>query len=197
MLQAFLLSFTAMFVALDIIGTVPIYLSMTRDLSAGARDRVVNTSMGVALLVAVIFIFIGKALFGYLGITLFDFKIAGGIILLLISLADLLSGPEGMERGTGATGIVPLAVPLITGPGVLATLILQVADQGYLMTLTALLINYAIAWAMLRKCDVIQRVIGKDGTMVLSKIAALLLAAISVAMIRNGLYEAVAHYPLR
>lgn len=192
MLQAFLVSFTAMFVALDIIGAIPIYLSMTRDLSAEARDRVVNTSMLVALIVATVFVFIGKSLFGHLGVNLYDFKIAGGLILLLISLADLLSGPEGQDRGSGSTGIVPLAVPLITGPGMLTTLVLQVADHGYLITLAALLSNYLIAWALLRKCEVIKRLIGKDGTVVLSKIAALLLAAIAVAMIRSGVFESIA-----
>ncbi|MBC7398074.1 MAG: MarC family protein [Bdellovibrionales bacterium] len=191
MLQSFMLSFTAVFVALDIIGAIPIYLSMTRDLTVEARDRVVNTSMLVALVVATIFVFIGKSLFGHLGINLYDFKIAGGLILLLISLADLLSGPEAQDRGSGSTGIVPLAVPLITGPGVLTTLVLQVADQGYWITLAALLSNYLIAWVLLRKCDLIKRMIGKDGTVVLSKIAALLLAALAVAMIRSGVFEAI------
>ncbi len=190
-MQAFLLSFTAVFVALDIIGAIPIYLSMTRELSSEARNRVVNTSMLVALVVATVFVFIGKSLFGHLGINLYDFKIAGGLILLLISLADLLSGPEAQDRGSGSTGIVPLAVPLITGPGVLTTLVLQVADHGYWITLAALLSNYLIAWILLRKCDLIKRMIGKDGTVVLSKIAALLLAAIAVAMIRSGVFEAI------
>ena len=194
MLQAFLVAFTAVFVALDIIGAIPIYLSVTKELSGEARVLVVNTSMGVALLVAAIFVFIGKGLFEHLGITLPDFKIAGGIILLLISLADLLGGPESQNRASGSTGIVPLAVPLITGPGVLTTLILQVADHGYWITLAALGSNYLIAWWALRHCDLIKRVIGKDGTVVMSKIAALLLSAIAVAMIRAGVVETAAHY---
>jgi multiple antibiotic resistance protein len=195
MLHGFLLSFTAIFVALDIIGAIPIYLSMTKELSGEARVRVVNTSMGVAFLVATIFVFIGQGLFEHLGITLPDFKIAGGIILLLIALSDLLGGPESQNRASGSTGIVPLAVPLITGPGVLTTLILQVASQGYLITLAALLINYLVAWWALRHCDLIKRVIGRDGTVVLSKIAALLLSAIAVAMVRAGIVETIsAHF---
>jgi multiple antibiotic resistance protein len=190
-LAQFLLAFTALFVALDIVGTVPMYVSMTAGLNAQARARIVDTSMGVAFVVAFIFVFAGQAVFRWLGITLYDFRIAGGIILLLVSLADLLGGPEAVQKPSGSTGIVPLAVPLITGPGVLTTLILQQGLHGYAITILALVANYALAWAMLRKSQSITRLIGKDGTVVVSKIAALLLAAIAVAMIRNGVYDAI------
>lgn len=194
MFSEFLLAFTALFVALDIIGTVPIYLSITQSMESAERKRVVNTSMLVALVVAIVFVFVGKSLFKHLGISISDFKIAGGVILLLISLADLLGGPEAMHKSSGSTGIVPLAVPLISGPGVLTTLILQTSSVGYLMTLGALILNYVIAWVLLRNCDRVTREIGKDGTVVLSKIAALLLAAIAVAMIRGGIFESLTEW---
>jgi multiple antibiotic resistance protein len=148
--------------------------------------------MLVAFVVAVAFAIAGLALFKALGITLADFRIAGGVVLLLISLADVVGGPGAAHTtASGSTGVVPLAVPLITGPAVLATLVLQIKQVGYPMTLSALLINYVLAWAVLRKSDVITRVIGNDGTVVFSKISALLLAAISISMIRSGVYEAV------
>jgi multiple antibiotic resistance protein len=150
--------------------------------------------MGVALLVALIFIAVGRSLFRHLGIGFMDFKIAGGLVLLLISLADLLGGPESHRKASGSTGIVPLAVPLITGPGVLTTLILQVGTAGYPVTLLALFLNYAFAWLVLRKSETVTRLVGKDGTVVLSKIAALLLAAIAIAMIRTGIFESVAEW---
>lgn len=192
MLGQLALSFTAIFVALDIIGTIPTYLAMTSHLKEKERIRVVNTSMWVAWVVAVVFIFAGQAIFRSLGIMIYDFKIAGGIVLLLVSLADLLGGPElAHSKATGSTGIVPLAVPLITGPGVLTTLILQLGTAGVAVTLLALIINYFIAWIALRKSAVVARLIGKDGTVVISKIAALLLAAIAVAMIRSGVFESI------
>ena len=191
MLKNLVLSFVAIFVALDIIGTLPIYVSLTSSMKRVDRNRVVNRSMWVALLVALIFVFFGEAIFRYLGIAVYDFKIAGGLVLLLVSLADLVGRPEVENRGTGSTGVVPLAVPLITGPGVLTTLILQVGSFGYFVTVLGLLINYALAWLLLRKSESITRKIGKDGTVVISKIAALLLAAIAVAMIRNGIFEAI------
>ena len=191
MLAKFGLTFVAIFVALDIIGTLPMYISMTHGLSRTVRYRIVNTSMWVALAVALAFIFTGDRVFHALGIEMFDFKIAGGLILLLVSLADLLNQSEVRSRASGNTGIVPLAVPLITGPGVITTLILQVAAVGYVITISALLLNYALAWFLLRHSEGVTRLIGKDGTVVVSKIAALLLAAIAVAMIRTGVTAAI------
>lgn len=191
MTNSFVLTFIAIFVALDIIGILPMYVAMTQNLKPVQRKQIVNTSMSVAFVVALVFVFLGKMIFKTLGITLFDFKIAGGIVLLLVSLADLIGKHEAANRASGSTGIVPLAVPLITGPGVLTTLILQVGNAGYIVTLAALLANYLLGWIMLRFADSVTRVIGKDGTVVFSKIAALLLAAISVAMIRSGVSDAI------
>ncbi|MCM2324024.1 MAG: MarC family protein [Oligoflexia bacterium] len=194
MLKDFGLSFIAVFVALDIVGTLPLYVSMTGNLPAPERKRIVNTSMAVALVVALIFMVLGEQIFGYLGISLFDFKIAGGLVLLLVSLADLVGQPEAANRASGSTGVVPLAVPLITGPAVLTTLILQVKTVGFPITIAALVVNFLLAWALLRRSETITRLIGKDGTVVFSKIAALLLAAIAVAMMRSGVFEAIAAF---
>lgn len=191
MLNSFVTSFTSFFVALDIVGVLPLYLSLTQTLPVEERKKVVNTSMGVALILAVIFTFVGRALFQHLGISIPDFKIAGGLILLLISLADLLGGPESHQKSSGSTGIVPLAVPLITGPAILTSLILQVDEHGYLITLPSLLLNYLIAWIVLKNGHRVTSILGKDGTVVLSKIAALLLVAISVSMIRSGVFELI------
>ncbi len=190
----FLLAFVAIFVALDIIGAVPTYVNVTTGLSEFERRKIVNTSMLVAFGFAVAFLFLGEALFRRLGITLFDFKIAGGVILLLISLADLVGQAELDSRVSGKSGIVPLAVPLITGPGLLATIILQAGRVGYLITIAAMIANYALAWVFLRHSPGINRVIGKDGTAIISKIAALLLAAYAVSMIRGGVFDAIVSF---
>jgi multiple antibiotic resistance protein len=190
-LTRFALAFTSIFVALDIVGMLPMFITMTGALKPTARRRVANRSMGVAFVVALVFVAAGQRLFGHLGITVFDFKIAGGLVLLLVALADLKGGPEATRQESGSTGIVPLAVPLITGPGVLTTIILQVGTAGYVITVVALVLNYLLAWVLLRSSDTVTRLIGRDGTIVISKIAALFLAAIAVAMIRSGAFEAI------
>jgi multiple antibiotic resistance protein len=190
-MNQFSLAFIGLFVALDIIGLLPMFTAITNSMSAKTRRQTVDRSMSVALILAVVFMFLGEAIFRYLGITLPDFKIAGGIVLLLVSLADLVGQPESTKRVSGESGIVPLAVPLITGPGVLTTLVLQAKTFGPLLTMLSLLANYLLAWAVLCRAHYIRNLIGKDGMVVISKIAALLLAAISVAMIRSGVLAIV------
>ncbi|OFZ84886.1 MAG: hypothetical protein A3K03_04455 [Bdellovibrionales bacterium RIFOXYD1_FULL_44_7] len=191
-MRNFALSFVAIFAALDVIGTLPLYVSMTHSMNTKLRVRTVNKSMLVALIVALVFIFVGQTVFRYLGISISDFKIAGGLVLLLIALADLVGGPEAVRHtSSGNAAIVPLAVPLISGPGVLTTLILQVGAFGYITTIAALAANYLLAWILLRRAETVTRLMGKDGTVVVSKIAALLLTAIGVAMIRSGVFEAI------
>ena len=196
MFSTFLTSFTAQFVALDIIGAIPIYFSLTHAMEEGERNVMVNKSMLVALVVALVFMLIGLQVFKFMGIEIFDFKMAGGLVLLLIALSELVGGPEAEKNSSGSTGIVPIAVPLISGPGVLTTLILQVSTIGYLMTFFALVLNYGLAWVVLRNSSKVKNLIGKDGTLIVSKIAALLLAAYSLAMLRSGIFEAISFWKM-
>lgn len=191
MLHSFGLAFLALFVAMDIIGTLPMFVGMTHGLSKSKRNDILDTSMLVALVVALVFAFVGENVFKFIGITLYDFKIAGGLVLLLVSLADLLGSHEAKDRATGSTGVVPLAVPLITGPAVITTLVLQVNSVGYFIPILALLANYLLAWGMFRNSEKVTRFLGKDGTVVVSKIVALLLSAIAIAMIRGGVFDAI------
>lgn len=147
--------------------------------------------MLVALIVAFVFMLVGLKVFKFMGIEIFDFKMAGGLVLLLIALADLAGSHEADKNSSGSTGIVPIAVPLISGPGVLTTLVLQVSTQGYLVTSIALVLNYFLAWIILRHSSAVKNLIGRDGTVVVSKVAALLLAAYSLAMLRSGIFEAI------
>jgi multiple antibiotic resistance protein len=194
MFQTFLTSFTAQFVALDIIGAIPIYFSLTHKMDDHNRNIMMNKSMMVAFIVALVFMLIGLQIFKFMGIEIFDFKMAGGLVLLLIALAELAGGPEAEKNSSGSTGIVPIAVPLISGPGVLTTLILQVSTVGYLVTSVALVVNYSLAWVILRNSSRVKNLIGKDGTLIISKIAALLLAAYSLAMLRSGVFEAISFW---
>jgi multiple antibiotic resistance protein len=196
MFSTFLTSFTAQFVALDIIGAIPIYFSLTHAMEERERNLMVNKSMLVALAVALVFMLIGLQVFKFMGIEIFDFKMAGGLVLLLIALSELVGGPDAEKNSSGSTGIVPIAVPLISGPGVLTTLILQVSTIGYLMTFVALVLNYGLAWVVLRNSSKVKNLIGKDGTLIVSKIAALLLAAYSLAMLRSGIFEAISFWKM-
>ena len=177
---------------MDPIGIVPVFLGLTRSLSASETKNIVRSSILTAFVVALCFLFAGKNIFHFLGIKLDDFKIAGGLILLLVSLSDLFQKTEGLKESSGNTGIVPLAVPLITGPGLITTIILQEPIAGATTTFVALALNFVITFITLANAPRIAKLIGKDGTVVISKILAILLAAIAVGMIRSGLQNVLA-----
>jgi multiple antibiotic resistance protein len=186
-LVLFLHAFVPVFVAVDAIGVAPIYFALTRGMSAGDRNRVLRASLVVAAAVSVGFALLGKALFVFLGITVADFQVAGGLILLGLAGLDLL-GPEprGLAGGTDV-GVVPIAVPLIAGPAVITTTIVLVDLYGAPMTLVALIANLVVCWALLANVARIERIIGGTGARALSKIVSLLLAGIGVHLIRHGL----------
>jgi multiple antibiotic resistance protein len=187
-MQELIYSFTGIFVAMDIIGILPLYLGMTRLLGDQERTRITRLSVLVAFSVALVFGMTGTWLFRFLGISLADFKVGGGIVLLIMAILDLL--PHGKDGNRPqATGVVPLGVPLITGPGTIATAMLQVGLYGHVTVTLALIGNFLFAWFALRYSTLITRVIGNEGADIVSKIAALLMTAIAFAMIRTGLIE--------
>jgi multiple antibiotic resistance protein len=188
-IKDFWLCFVPLFVAVDAFGTLPIFVSLVGNAEGKRINGVIRTSVLTALMVALPFIFLGEWVLRLLNITVADFMIAGGIILLLLSVRDLLSVEKRhLPRNLDGIGPVPLGVPLIVGPAVLTTIMLLVRQQGFFMTMVATVINILLAGAVFVFSGVIIRIIGKSGTQIASKIANLLLAAIAVMLVRKGIF---------
>lgn len=187
MCKDFLVCFVPLFVAMDALGVLPMYAALTNNLSNERRPRVLMQAGLTALIVAALFIFAGPQILGFLGLTVPDFMIAGGILLLVISLSDLMTG-EKRQRGIDpeTVGAVPLGVPLMVGPAVLTTCVVQAHTFGVYVTFAALLANVALAVLIFRHSERVMRAFGQAGNRALSKIASLLLAAIAVMLIRRG-----------
>lgn len=179
-------TFIPLFVAIDIIAVLPLFLSLTRELSVRRQRRVVRDSVITALLVGIVFIAMGEGIFSILGITNDDFKIAGGLVLLVFAVLELIRRNENRRQPAGKPGIVPLGVPLIVGPAVLTTLIVLVDHYGITVTVIAFLLNLLIVWLVLSKSVAVIAVLGEGGIIAISKVMALLLASIAVMMIRIG-----------
>lgn len=179
-------TFIPLFVAIDIIAVLPLFLSLTRDLSVRRQRRVVRDSVITALLIGIVFIVMGEGIFSILGITNDDFKIAGGLVLLVFAVLELIRRNENRRQPAGKPGIVPLGVPLIVGPAVLTTLIVLVDHYGITVTVIAFLLNLLIVWLVLSKSTAVIAVLGEGGIIAISKVMALLLASIAVMMIRIG-----------
>jgi multiple antibiotic resistance protein len=192
-LHRFFLAFVPIFVAVDAIGVVPLYLGLTCGIEIKRRRQIVRQAVLTAMAVAVGFIFLGNAVFGLMGIKVYDFMVAGGALLFLIAANDLLSSAFKPEREVTEIGVVPIGMPLMVGPAVLTTILMIVNQPAYGLwpTLAATVVNIAIAGVVLSGAEIITRIIGEAGSKALSKVASLILAAIAVMMIRSGIMQIV------
>jgi len=185
-MHPFLLSFIPIFVAVDAFGVLPVFISLTQGISEKEKLQVLKQSVITALAVAISFVFIGKAIFNYLGITVEDFLIAGGIILFVLALVDLLF-PTKQGRASPSLGVVPLGMPLIVGPAVLTTSLICIDSYGFVPTLLSIIVNISIAGVVFYLSNFLIRLLGDAGTRVISKISSLFLAAIGIMMVRKGI----------
>lgn len=190
MLNAFLLAFIPIFVAVDAIGNIPVFVSLVEGLNKKQRQRVVAESVTTATVVAISFMFIGKWVLTFIGITISDFQIAGGTLLFVISVRLLLPGTSRAflaDAHDKDVGVFPLGTPLITGPAVLTTTLMMLDTFGPVLTFVSLTVNMFIVWLTQIKADTIMRVLGSSGTRAFAKIMYILLAAIGVMMVRKGI----------
>jgi len=188
-LETFFLTFIPLFVAMEPIGVIPVYLSLTRPMAAGEKRTVLFYSLVTATLITLAFLALGKAAFIALGITVSDFQIAGGLVLLSIAISDIVHTARGETeiRPTAGVGIVPIGTPLIAGPAALTTIVMLNDLYGLIFTAVALAVNLFIVWIAFIWSEQIVRYIGENGARGISKVVSLLLAAIAVMMIRRGL----------
>lgn len=184
--EQFLLAFIPLFVAIDIVGLIPIYLSLSSNVQPAERRIVEWQAVITALLVGVCFLFLGNLLFRALNITVGDFQIAGGLILLALAGRELLATDVRASFVTKDFGVVPLGMPLIAGPGMLTSLLTVGASLGTGITLLALISNLVIVLVGLRYAEVVSRLVGVTLIRASSRLVALLLAAIAVNLIRRG-----------
>ncbi|MEI8176392.1 MAG: MarC family protein [Candidatus Omnitrophota bacterium] len=185
--KTFWLAFIPIFVAVDALGVLPLFISLTESMKKADRERVVRDSMITAAAIAIAFIFVGKSVFRFLGISVYDFMIAGGLLLFIIAINDLLRAEKSKSAKGNMLGVVPLGMPLIVGPAVLTTSLIILDTYGLAPTVTAVILNILIAGLIFSLADVIIRVIGKGGAKAVSKVASLFIAAIAVMMMRKGI----------
>lgn len=187
MLNNFIMTFIPLFVAFDAIGVLPIYMSLTEEMDVPVRGKVLRESIITASVLTVLFLLVGKGVFIILGITISDFQIAGGIILLIIAITDIIFAEQRSRRPHPTVGTVPIGTPLIAGPAALTTLIMLNDIFGILMTMTSLLVNLIIVWVVFASAGRIISFLGEGGARATSKVVSLFLAAIAVMIIRRGI----------
>ncbi len=187
-LSSFATSFVLLFSVFDVIGTVPLFLALTQDYSEH-RAQIVRDSVLIATVILLVFATVGRLIFQVLGITINDFKIAGGIILFIIAL-DNLRGRISQTRtiAAGEIAAFPLATPLMAGPGAISTVMIYAnPPYGLLEIFLVILLNSLITFLILERASWVQRALGTNGTQVFTRIVGLLIAAIGIALIRQGI----------
>src|SRR3954466_809737 len=185
-LPKFTIAFIPIFVAIDPIGLVAIFLGLGGrvEIERGRYEGVVGLITGLAI--SVVFIFLGQLIFKALGMTVADFQIAGGLILLGLAVRELLDLGNRASYAGEDFGVVPLGMPLIAGPALLTALLILVDSVGLVFTLISLLINLALVAVAFWNADYVAHWMGRQGLRGVSKIVALLLAAIAISLIRRG-----------
>lgn len=190
-MRTFLLAFIPLFVAVDTIGLVPIYLGMSADVDERGRRQLAVEATLTAAALGVSFMVLGDAVLSFLGVTVGDFQVAGGLLLLVLSLYDLLHPELPLRQPGTRLGVVPLGIPMIVGPAVLTTLLTVARTYGYAVTVMSFALNLVIVWGALRWAALIGHVLGDAGSRAVAKVFNLILAAIAVTFIRLGVTAAL------
>ncbi len=195
-------SIFTLFVIINPVGTIGIIRSLLDDYSKKDRKRIIHKAIVVATSSLLVFTIFGNAIFGFLGVGLYSFKIAGGILLGMISL-QMIFGQKQKTKHTPEEenewetmenlAITPLAIPLMTGPGAITTGILlyssAVSVEQKVFVILAVVIACMLAYVIFRSSDRIFNVLGTTGTKVITRLMGLILLAIAVQYITGGIYD--------
>jgi len=188
----FVEAFVLLFAVIDAIGTVPIFMSLMEGYPDDKR-RIIRQAVVISTVILVVFSLFGWIIFDAFGITIDDFRIAGGAILFVVAV-DHLRGGDSRSKGLEPSDVAafPLATPLLAGPGAISTVII-ISGPPYspLMALIVVACNAALAYLILSSSDWVRKFLGKNGANALSRITALLIAALAVSFVVAGITDIV------
>lgn len=185
--ESFILTFVPLFIVIDALGIVPFLIVMSDGMSRREQRKTINISVLTAAIVGLAFLFFGRAVLNVMNISVESFAIAGGIILLVLSIKYMTTGHWVDAVKEEMIAVVPLGTPLLAGPATITTLLLLYTEFPLYMILIAYLVNMLICWLIFLAGNRIMRFFGQGGLKAISKVFSLLLAAIAVSMVIKGL----------
>lgn len=177
----------ALFIIVDPFGNIPIFMGLTEKMADTQKKKVYNTATLVGFILLLVFAFTGQEILTIFGLSIYSFEVAGGILLLIIAIRILISGSmhEDVESPE-SLGAVPIAIPLLVGPGAITTTIFNLQSYGTVTAILSVLIVLSLTWVILRFINGIYRFLGKTGSLVIARVMALLIAAIAIQYILTG-----------
>jgi multiple antibiotic resistance protein len=176
-----------LFIIVDPFGDIPIFMSLTEKMPKEQKRKVFNTATLVSFVLLLAFAFAGQEIFSIFGVSIFSFEVAGGILLLIIAVRILISGSlMEMNESPESIGAVPIAMPLLVGPGAITTTIFNLQAYGVAVTVLSVFAVLIVTWFILRYVDSVYRFLGKTGALVIARVMALLIAALAVQYVLFG-----------
>jgi len=186
-LQNFVMTFVPLFIVIDAFGNLPFVISMGEGITQRERRKMVHLAIITATVVGLIFLFFGQFILKVLDISVGSFAIAGGVILLVLSIQYMTTGRMVTTIKEEMVAVVPIGTPLTVGPATITTLILLALQYPLYMVLISFALNMLITWVIFLVSQKIGGFMGEGGLRATSRVFSLLLAAIAVSMVIRGL----------
>jgi multiple antibiotic resistance protein len=186
-LHDFVLTFVPLFIVIDAFGNLPFVITMGEDMTRRERRKMVHFAVITATVVGLVFLFFGQFILKVLNISVGSFAIAGGIILLVLSIKYMTTGHMVTTVKEEMVAVVPIGTPLTVGPATITTLLLLALQFPLYIVLISFALNMLITWVIFLLSQRISRFMGEGGLRATSRVFSLLLAAIGVSMIIRGL----------
>jgi len=189
--DSFIFTFVPLFIVIDAIGNLPFVISASEGMLKPERRKMINIVVITAAVVGLIFLFLGQFILNVMDISFGSFAIAGGLILLALSVRYMITG-QMVESSKEAkkeemVAVVPIGTPLTVGPATITTLLLLVKQYPLYWVLISFALNLFIVWIVCMLGNWIARFLGQGGIKAVSRVFSLLLAAIAVSMVIKGL----------
>lgn len=185
--QQFVLTFVPLFIVIDALGILPFIIPVSQSMTGQERRKMINVAIITATIVGLIFLFFGQFILRVLNISVGAFAIAGGLILLMFSIKYMMTGHMVEAVKEEMVAVVPIGTPLTAGPATITTLLLLAIQFPLYMVLVSFALNMIITWFIFMAGNWIAHFLGRGGLKAFSKVFSLLLAAIAVNMVINGL----------
>jgi multiple antibiotic resistance protein len=183
----FVLTFIPLFIVIDAFGNMPFVITMCQPVSRKVSHRLINIAVITAATVGLIFLFFGQFILEVLNISVGSFAIAGGVILVVLSIKYMTTGHMITVVQEELMAVVPIGTPLTAGPATITTLILLATQYPLYVTLISFAVNMIITWIVFRLSNQFSHFLGQGGIKAVSQVFNLLLAAIGVTMVLRGL----------
>ncbi|NQT61759.1 MAG: MarC family protein [Candidatus Marinimicrobia bacterium] len=187
--NAFMHAFVTLLVIMDPFGGLPVFMTLTKDYPEERAKHSAHRATRVSLILLTLFVFVGEGILEFFSITMFSFQVGGGLILLSLGLLYVLGVTLGDDKDYSKDIVIPMATPLIAGPGAITAIIILVSQYGFWVPLLAMLLNLFIFWLAMYYAKYIKKFLGEQGLEIMSRVMGLLLVALAIEMIRTAWIE--------